>query len=271
MRVAQVKPKSLGGYKKDTMRIGILIVGSLYWDGSATRCQWRRDRLSCSGQRTVRAPIRYGRKSTSRGNTFTMVFAQSCSSPDKLGTGLVLPARAECCEPEQLVAEAEYLWGAERNSRIRSGVAADWGRVCLVHPRDRPLPEEFRTAWAGAVRAAGAQYRHVPMASGEQPLIGPVSGIAQFEWPTDAETDEPLSDFDVLLLTATEPTLTNSEYASAREVADAWRADATGHVSYFYNNRQHGIRTFEDDEIERRLKGEPPNTGLQAAGPAARS
>lgn len=112
------------------MRIGVLIIGSLYWDGSAARCQWRHDRLGCGGQRKVRAPIRYGRKSSS------------------------------------------------------------------------------------------------------------------------------------LLLTATEPTLTNSRYASAREVADAWRADATGHVSYFYNNRQHGISTFEDDEIERLLKGEPPNTGL---------
>lgn len=202
------------------MRIGILIVGSLYWDGSTIRCQWRRDRLGCSGRRTVRVPIRYGRRSTSRGNTFTMVFARSCSSSDRLGTGLVLSARAECCEPAQLVEEAEYLWAAERNSLGRAGIAATWGRVCLLHPPDRPLPEEFRHAWSEAVHAAGSDYRNVPTAAAEQQLVDPVSGVAQLLWPTDDETHESLSGFDLLLLTATEPTLTNSQYSTAREVAD---------------------------------------------------
>jgi len=183
-----------------------------------------------------------------------MVFARSCSSADRLGTGIVLPARAECCEPEHLVEEAEYLWAAERNSRSRAGIATTWGRVGLLHPPDRPLPEEFSRTWAQEVHAAGSHYREVPAAAGEERLVDPVSGIAQFEWPTDAESHESLSGFDVLLLTATEPTLTNSQYSSAEEVAGAWRTDRNGHVSYFYNNRQCGIKTFEDDESRRRRR-----------------
>ena len=246
------------------MRIGILIVGSLHWDGSPTRCQWRRDRLEGGGQQMVRVPIRYGRRSTSRGNTFTMVFARSCASAEKLGTGLVVPARAKCRAPEQLVEEAEWLWAAERKSLSRAGIAQNWGRVCLLHPPGRPLPEQFQHAWSEAVRAAGIHFRQIPAAIGEQQLIDLASGVAQLGWPTDAESTEALGGFDLLLLTATEPTLTKStDYPSAQEVAEAWRADPNGHVSYFYNNRQNGITTFEDDEIQRVLRGEPPNVARE--------
>src|SRR2546427_3819513 len=96
-----------------SMRLGILIVGSLYWDRSPVRCRWRQDRLSVSGEHRVRVPIRYGRNSGTRGDTFTMVFATSCSDPAMLGTGIVVPTRANCRAPDHLVEEAECLWAAE--------------------------------------------------------------------------------------------------------------------------------------------------------------
>jgi hypothetical protein len=63
-----------------------------------------------------------------------------------------------------------------------------------------------------------------------------------------------LQDFDVLLMTATEPTLTDGNYASSEEIARAWMLDSKGNDSYFYNNRQAGITTFEDDPILTLLK-----------------
>lgn len=242
------------------MRIGILIIGSLLWDGSPVRCQWRRDRLGCTEHAKVRVPIRYGRKSSKRGDTFTMVFARSCSSPERLGTALVVPARAECCDPTHLLEEAECLWAAEQKSPDRAGIASNWGRVCLVHQPDRPLPDHFTSLWKATIKSAGRRYRAVPAAVGEEQLIDPVSGVAQFEWPIDAESQQPLIGFDLLLMTATEPTLTESRYPSAKEIAEAWRADANGNASYFYSNLKHGITTFEDEEILRVLNGETPGT-----------
>jgi hypothetical protein len=75
-----------------------------------------------------------------------------------------------------------------------------------VHPPDRPLAEEFQHAWSEAVRAAGSHFRQIPAAIGEQQLIDPASGVAQLGWPTDVESTEALRGFDLLLLTATEPT-----------------------------------------------------------------
>ena len=61
-------------------------------------------------------------------------------------------------------------------------------------------------------------------------------------------------DFDVLIGTATNPTIIRGHYADAEQVADAWNNPAgREHVDYFDNNRKSGIRTFQDAEIERRL------------------
>jgi len=47
--------------------------------------------------------------------------------------------------------------------------------------------------------------------------------------------------FRLLLMTATEPTLNNGQYPTARQIADAWRTDNQRNVSYFCNNHAFGI------------------------------
>src|SRR5580692_12520499 len=54
-----------------TLSIGVLIIGSLYWD--PRRQGWRDSRLDVDNVFNVHAPIRYGRRSTGRGHTYTMV------------------------------------------------------------------------------------------------------------------------------------------------------------------------------------------------------
>lgn len=58
---------------------------------------------------------------------------------------------------------------------------------------------------------------------------------------------------DLLLATATAPRIVDGRYPTAQEIADEWKK-TDGSVDYFYNNREHGIRTFEDAAIEARLK-----------------
>ena len=61
-----------------TYRIGIMMIGSLYWDKDRTRVNWRKNRLS-KEEFDVFAPIRYGRLSKKRGSTYTMVFSKLCA------------------------------------------------------------------------------------------------------------------------------------------------------------------------------------------------
>ena len=74
--------------------LGVLIIGSLFWDNS-TRDEWRRDRLDLERRQYVRAPIRYGRQSTGRGCSYTMVFSAGlCEAEFGTAIGLWLAGSA---------------------------------------------------------------------------------------------------------------------------------------------------------------------------------
>ena len=235
------------------MRLGILIIGSLFWDPSRPRCRWRQARVGCQGLRQVRVPIRYGRKSETRGDTYTMVFASSCSVRERLGTGLVVPARAQCCEPEHLIEEAEHLWAAERDTDAVGGICGEWGKVMIKAGPTLDPENPMLQGWQARIGACGAAYTGLPTAESELPILDPSTGMASLDWPTDVETGAALSGFDLLLMTATKPTLVDAQYPTPKQIAEAWHLDSKGHVVYFHNNRHHGITTFQDAELQELL------------------
>jgi len=185
-----------------------------------------------------------------------MVFARSCSEPARLGTGIVVPALTECVRPEQLIEEAEHLWAAE-GGKVAS-ISDSWGAVCILQGPNATLPKEILNAWQARIKEAGDSYVALPTAKGEQPVLDAATGRALYEWPTDDETNQPLNGFDLLLMTATKPTLKSQQYETAKAIADAWRADKRDHVLYFHNNRHYGITTFEDEQILSALWSTPP-------------
>jgi hypothetical protein len=235
------------------MRLGVLIIGSLIWGSSPVRCRWRQNRLSCGEKRGVMVPIRYGRKSKKSG--YTMVFAMSCSEVTKLGTGLVVPVRAECCEPEHLFEEAERLWAAERNEEQISGFWSTWGKVCVLKNPKLDAQDRILQAWQVRIGELGSKYTALPQADGEGPVLDPATGLALFDWPKDTATKEDLPGFDLLLMTANEPKLKEGRYPTPKEIASAWRDDSVNNGRYFYYNRHDGITTFEDDAIQAVLRG----------------
>lgn len=58
------------------MKIGIVTIGSLFWDQSDQRKDWRK--FTLTGKKTaIQLPICYGRKSSSRNGEYTMVLSNS--------------------------------------------------------------------------------------------------------------------------------------------------------------------------------------------------
>jgi hypothetical protein len=109
------------------LTIGIYIVGSLYWEADKCRSDWRESRLDMDHQFRVTAPIRYGRLSTSRGNTYTMVFSQSAGP----GQAIAIRCKRSIATADDLIAEAEHLWAAEMKSAKPTGAtcgACDYRR-----------------------------------------------------------------------------------------------------------------------------------------------
>lgn len=214
-------------------RIGVLIIGSLFWREEPGREDWRKTRLRVDQAIPVKAPIRYYRKSKSK--SFTMVFVPAAN-----GTALVVPCQAGPLNAERLKAEAEALWGAEKNgAAAKDTISEPWGCVCALF-RDKESCGELREAWSSYFKRSQAT------------PVGPVNsdGLLDVPWPERVD-GQPL-DFDVLLATSNRPT----GAPKAEEIADAWLQNA-GSEEYFFKNVRHAIRTPDDTDIWRRMETNP--------------
>jgi hypothetical protein len=221
-----------------------LIIGSLFWDDGQDemRKTWRAERLLINEAIDVAAPIRYGRKSSSRGDTYTMVL--SMKAPN--GRAKLVPCTKLITNSNDLLEEAVRLWQAESQTASNSALSASWGCVGLKMRDDVVCPDDIPTKWAQVAKDNQAHF-NIRHAHDELPLLDN-SGVLQVAWPTKAD-GKPLTEIDALLVSVNQPTLTaKNEYADPYDIARAW-LKCPEHDNYFYKNSEHGIKTFEDDAI----------------------
>ncbi|WP_133260407.1 hypothetical protein [Rhodovulum sp. BSW8] len=221
------------------MKCGILIIGSLYWDEENGRTDWRKRRLDMSASIPVRAPIYYGRKSTSRGNTYTMTFRRN----DPSGMAVLVPCQLEIETIDDLKDEVEALWKAEAPNSRSGAIGSAWGCVGALLGSD-----ESREALAQAWNA------HFRTCRTEGLSVVDADGILDIVWP-ETGNGAP-ADMDVILATATKPITVPPR---AHSVADAWLSQSGGYERYFLENVRHGIRTFDDGEIWQRIEERAPH------------
>ncbi|TPW26561.1 hypothetical protein FJU08_22060 [Martelella alba] len=221
------------------MKCGILIIGSLYWDEENGRTDWRKRRLDMSASIPVRAPIYYGRKSTSRGNTYTMTFRRN----DPSGMAILVPCQREIETIDDLKDEVEALWKAEAPNSRSGAIGSAWGCVGALLGSDESR-EALAQAW----------YAHFRTFRTEGLSVVDADGILDIVWP-ETENGAP-ADMDVILATATKPIPVPPR---AHSVADAWLSQSGGYERYFLENVRHGIRTFDDGEIWQRIEERAPH------------
>ena len=241
-------------------KVAILIIGSLIWDKRPHRKAWRRERLQDGPGIPVSAPIRYGRISTSRSCTYTMVFSNELNElvPPRLGWVLAVPCQRKVSTADQLVEEAEELWVAEQSPRTDSPrpapicISNDWGAVGLLLNPNRTGLDEIRAGWFRRVEEESQNYKYFKHGDNEKRAVDQ-KGMLLIPWP-QKESGDPL-DVDLLLATATEPSLTKGAYATPQEIADAWNR-APNRLEYFCENRRVGITTADDCQITEHLRQE---------------
>lgn len=239
----------------DEHTVGILTIGSLFWDERPHRESWRGDRLQMKSAIPVEVPIRYGRRSMGRKDTYTMVFSNALLSakPPRTGWALVVPCRRTVSTAAQLVNEAQALWAAEQSSLKPLGpLSADWGAVGLLQNPDQPTLSPVVNGWSKRVTKE-KRYARFPKARNEKAAVDS-NGLLTIQWPTD-ESGNPLQ-MDLLLATATVPTFTNKGfYPSAETIAAEWNREPPQR-GYFDKNRGAGITTADDSEIMKHLGDE---------------
>lgn len=220
------------------MKCGILIIGSLYWDDDNGRDEWRRRRLNTGSSIRVTAPIYYGRKSRSRGETYTMTFRTG----DPTGISILVPCRREIDTIDDLKSEAAALWKAEAPTAVPGAIGSGWGCVGTLL-RSGEASKKLALAWRDHFREVRAEGLSVVNADGGLDIV----------WP--ATTDGTPADMDIILATATQPEDTPP---GAHSVAYAWLGQDGGYERYFLENVRNGIRTAHDLEIWRHIETEAP-------------
>jgi hypothetical protein len=230
------------------LSVGVLIIGSLYWDTRGGRDAWREKRLQMEGDFIVTAPIRYGRRSLT--GTYTMVFGDV----PKLGQARVVPCKRSAKTVDDLIEEAEWLWSAERRevppdeSELDHALSSTWGCVALLTSPTTHIRESWLQCWAHRVLTKNAGGRI------QQHLVDD-RGLLEVPWPEFAQGEGPVLP-DLLLATTNSPSLTNNAFPTADEIADAWNREIGDSAEYFRRNRSSGIYTFEDESILSRLRPE---------------
>ncbi len=180
------------------LNCGILIIGSLLWDAQKGRPAWRSERLDLARAQTVTAPIRYGRLSGSRGNSYTMVFSRLCP----VGRAKLIPCSHTILSAADLIAEAEWLWKAEQPDAKPHRIAAKWGCVAPLCNPARNIPDHLLKGWEELVRRE-PNYGQVSQTKEEGDLVEP-NGLLRIEWPRLVDRNAP-ADLDLLIVTATDP------------------------------------------------------------------
>jgi hypothetical protein len=221
------------------LRVGVLILGSLLWD-NADRQRWRRERLKMASARRVRLPIRYGKSSSTRGHTHTMVLSNLCYAHRELGVAFVVPCRCLIQTADDLITEARELAEAERLDDWT------WGAVGVLANPTSKVPGEILAGWrefaSERLRDCDLFTQHT---KSERSTLSP-SGLLRLRWPRRVGNVKAIN-LDLLLATPTAPTLINGRYPRPREIGETYaRQDRP---EYFVKNVRHRIRTARDRDI----------------------
>ena len=183
-----------------------------------------------------------------------MVFSRLADSEfenaRKCGRALVIPCSRPVRSVTDLLDEAVCLWTAEtsdgNNPHHRISAKGGWGRVAILENPKRPLSANLRAAWT---RKVCDEVGYSPAANAKVP-------VDSFGFLTIPLPESENLGVDALLAAVTDPTIDNDgHYPSVNQIASAWSGPrGRKYVGYFCKNRVHGIKTFQDETIEARLR-----------------
>lgn len=223
---------------------GVIIVGSLLWEDTPERIKWRTLCLQMKQKTPVSVPIRYGRKSLSRKNTYTMIFSNHPST--KQGQAYIVALNDEIKNYKILEKHAFAMAAAEKIWTKTPSLNTSWGTVGLlinprVNTRDKVNADLIRNRWQQLYQNYSSFDPSIYNISSDDISVIDRHGFLELPWT------EQMNDYDFLLATPTVPD--PHRVLSAAEIAI--KMNDKNHWSYFTNNVAHGIRTFQDDEIIR--------------------
>lgn len=228
---------------------GVIIIGSLLWEDTPIRQKWKTLNLeSLDTKRPVAVPIRYGRQSSSRSDTYTMILSNHSSTQP--GQAYILGFKDEIKNAKNLETQALALGAAEGFWTTESpSINKSWGTVgLLVNPnidtQDKRNTDVVRNWWTQLYQQYSKTFDYLQYRiDNEVPVIDKY-GFLQILWTNE------MNDFDFLIATPVVPK--PKRLLTPKEIAE--QMTAKNYRTYFEKNRESNIQTFQDVEILKLLK-----------------
>lgn len=243
---------------------GVIIIGSLIWEDHL--CNTKRDNIRKDWRAQylrdkpvlTKVPIRYGRESQTRRDTYTMVFSKSCENT--LGQGLILSFNEDVISFEVLERQAIALAIAEgifKEDNLR--FTSNWGSVALlINPKlkekDFASHALIEKKWIDIYHS----YRETFVANNYKAKDESDSAITQdgflnISWQAE------MNEFDLLVATPVIPK--PKSLLDPAEIAQ--RMIDKDYQTYFQNNKKNGIITSADETIQQQLHSSEKNNASE--------
>lgn len=238
---------------------GVLIIGSLLWQDQSkkgkednVRKLWRDRHLLIDHKIMVKVPIRYGRLSN---DIYTMVFSNNCAK-NKNGTGYFVPFKKTPLSTfNDLIIEAKAVSVAEgMNGKFLSKEKGTENIWCvlgiLINPEtiNREKEKLLISKWSEIINSQGC-FITKDFKQGKEKSCLNKFGKLNINWPTplDERNAIILNSYDFIIATGIKPT----DYPNVNDLKVKVKADKTR--SYFIENYNSGITTFQDIEVINKL------------------
>lgn len=230
------------------MQGAVLVIGSLLWENEKNtldskqgklRDNWRKN-LDLEKKIAIEVPIRYGRKSTSKRCTYTMVISNSVTN---LGTAYIIPFKKEIENFEELKNQALELSEVEGISTTKypKRLIASWGAVGITfNEAEEKQFQEIKNKW----HQEFASFENTDYKIGnEQPSIRE-NGELNFEFKVPEY-------IDYVFATPVKPNI--SEYPTTDRIVEAIIESSPRYDIYVKENFNNGIRVHGDEEIMKKI------------------
>jgi hypothetical protein len=241
------------------LKIGIITIGSLLWDNSNKRKCWRKAYLDAT-KNPIKIPIRYGRISSSRMDTYTMTYSKNLII-EEYGQGIVIGFKEPITTLEKLQEIADNVIRVERDRTkdewkvIKSGepftLNWNWGVLGIcVNPKHicEDKTNEDITHILEFWKRSLVNFEPSKFSIKKEPLMINKDGVFKIEWSENIEK------YDFLISTIIQPDTKTDDgnYPNAEYIAK--KMFEGNYYSYFINNVRNNIRTINDNEIKELIK-----------------
>ena len=249
--------------KENVIKGGVIIIGSLLWetkdnalaDGETLaqqRQNWRNTNLNFRLQKEVDLPITYGRTSSTRKCTYTMVF--SSLFLNKLGKGLIVPYKEEFDFNTFSIFKNQGidLAKVEGISKSKEICCKNWGCIGIYINPDSINSKKIKKYW-DEFRLLDDNYLSIKAADYKFDRIKEDISLLNEDYTLKSDCLIQTA-LDFLFFTYIKPKHRNEKsetFPTSEEVAEEIKI--SGYDTYFRENKRNGILTFNDKEIDQYL------------------